>query len=98
MAQAIAAYNGINYASNGEPEIGFLVGVRDYRTTVSLFALDSELEIAIVPNFVADNSGSFVGEIKINAEVVVTAVITTFKSTPDLLEKMKKESAENIHE
>ena len=90
MAQTIAAYNGLNYATpGGKPEIGFLVGVRGYNIKTPEFKLGSELEISIAPNFVADNSGSFDCKLKLNGEHIAEAIITTFKPNQEFIENLK---------
>jgi predicted hotdog family 3-hydroxylacyl-ACP dehydratase len=89
MAQSIAAYNGLNSPSTGKPEIGFLVGVRNYLVKVQEFALESELEIHIYPNFIVENSGSFDCKIKLAGQEIAEALITTYKPDASFIEKLK---------
>lgn len=94
MAQSVAAFSGLQFFSGGKPEIGFLVGVRNYIIDVESFKLDSEIQIHVVPGFVADNSGSFDCSIQVDGIEVVKATITTYKPSPLFLAKLKEE----IHE
>lgn len=90
MAQAIAAFNGLNFATpGGKPEIGFLVGVRNYQIQTDRFELGSELEISVAPNFVANNSGSFDCKLKLNGQDVAEAIITTYKPNQEFIENLK---------
>lgn len=89
MAQSIAAYNGLVHSVPGvKPQVGFLVGVRNYDVEVEKFVLDSRLEIIVHLNVIIENSGVFDCEIRINGESVATAKVTTYKPTPELIEKM----------
>jgi len=91
MAQTIAAYHGVNYPSpDGEPEIGFLVGVRDYRTSCAVFPLGATLLVQISPSFVVENSGSFECQITIDGAMVAESMITTVKPGKDFVEALKR--------
>jgi len=91
MAQAIAAFNGLNFSKLGQPEIGFLVGVRNFKTATARFAVGMELEIYIEPNFIVENSGSFVCAIKSGGEILAEATLTTYKPNFEYLDKIKGE-------
>lgn len=90
MAQAIAAFNGINYGTpGGKPEIGFLVGVRNYKVQVDGFMLGEELHVSVTPNFIVDNSGTFDCKISVNGQDVGESIITTYKPNQEFLDKLK---------
>lgn len=88
MAQAIAVFNGALGSSGGKPEIGFLVGVRNYSSSEPYFFWGEELKIIVKPNFILDNSGTFDGEIWIDGKRVAEALISTYKPDAETLKKI----------
>lgn len=95
MAQAIAAYNGVNFGIPGrKPEIGFLVGVRAYQVSVEAFPLHSVVRVAVKPNFIIDNAGTFDCKIILDNKVIGSAVITTYKPDKNFIEKLKGDANE----
>ena len=89
MAQAVAAFNGLESREAGaaEPEIGFLVGVRNYSAELEKFSEGEELKIKITPVFMHENSGSFHCEIFLSNKSVAEATITTYKPPADFFKK-----------
>ncbi|GAB1256029.1 ApeP family dehydratase [Aurantivibrio plasticivorans] len=56
MAQAIAAYAGVEQHEKGEPaKVGFLVGARKYQPSTAFFTHGSVLRITVTQAFQADN-------------------------------------------
>lgn len=94
MAQTIAAFNGLNYSDGGDPEIGFLVGVRNYKAVSDKFVLGSELEISITPDFIIDNSGSFTCKIEERGQLIAEALLTTYKPDQEFIKKLRNENGE----
>jgi predicted hotdog family 3-hydroxylacyl-ACP dehydratase len=79
MAQAIAAYAGIQAQLAGEPiKIGFLLGTRRYTSNVSSFAVGTHLTIHIKNIMQDEKLGVFDCKI-IATDIEVTANLTVYQ-------------------
>lgn len=80
MAQAVAAWAGLQGRQKGEPpKIGFLLGSRKYTASRAVFAAGDVLRVQVRREFQADNGlGQFEGQICIGEDVVAQARLTVF--------------------
>lgn len=91
IAQSIAAFNGVkNYSDRYEPEIGFLLGVRKFRSQVPYFNVGDILNIETTVEYIEESLCRFVGEISIGERKVIEALLSTFKPTPQQLLELKE--------
>ncbi len=91
MAQAVAAYHSSFIKEGDKVEIGFIVGVRNYKSKVSDFKIGEKL-VMNVEEIVIDNGiGSFNTTISIDGKVVTETKMTTYIPTKELLLKFKGE-------
>jgi predicted hotdog family 3-hydroxylacyl-ACP dehydratase len=82
MAQTIAAHAGYEARlRGGRPELGFLLGTRDYRADVAEFPLGAELSVAVEPVAVEPRIASFRCAIAMQT-TVATAVVTVYRPPP----------------
>lgn len=81
MAQAIAAYAGLEALARGEPvRKGFLLGTRDYRAHVPAIAVGTELVLTAHPLYREDSGlGSFDCRIKDGERVLIEARLNVFE-------------------
>ena len=85
MAQAIAAHAGFAARLRGErPAVGFLVGTREYSSTVSHFPAGTRLMISVEPGISDGGFASFTCAIETD-RVVATAIVNVFQPSPDEL-------------
>lgn len=79
MAQAIAAYAGIQAKQAGEPiKIGFLLGTRRYTSNVGSFAVGTVLTVQVTKIIQDDKLGVF--DCKIHAtDIEITASLTVYQ-------------------
>ncbi|BDU71446.1 ApeP family dehydratase [Mesoterricola silvestris] len=81
MAQAIAAYGGLNRrAQDREPRLGYLLGTRAYTCTLPAFPAGSELGIHAELKYLDDSGlSAFACGITLDGEEVATAILKTFE-------------------
>ncbi len=95
MAQSIAAYNTLFLEKiNKLPRIGFMVSIRNFKTSVEKFKLGDCLNIMVDPVLIVATSGSFNCKILINNEEVSSSKITAYVPTDEELEVFKRETYE----
>ena len=83
MAQSVAAHAGAQARGRGgEPAIGYLLGTRSYKSTVSVFPIGARLTIAIEPLFVEMGLGAFTCRIDMG-ETVAEATINVYQPDDD---------------
>jgi len=92
MAQAIAAYAGLQERINGgAPKIGFLLGSRSYSSNTEYFSLDRMFQVKVELEMVAENGlNVFNCQLEGN-EIRGAAVVNVFQ--PDDVEKFLEEAA-----
>jgi len=92
MAQAVAAWAGVQGRANGEaPKIGFLLGSRRYQCTVARFEQGQVLRVEIARQFQADNGlGLFDCRILAQGQLLAQAQLTVFGPS-DPLQFLKDE-------
>lgn len=90
MAQTIAAYSGkINQNKGIAPQVGFLLGSRNYKSEVDYFLPGEILTIEVTPFYMDEGQLSvFDCIIKINDKVCVNAKLNVFQ--PDNIEAILK--------
>ncbi len=94
IAQSIAAFGGAqNYEKTRAPQVGFLLGVRGYKSSRSYFNVGEVLTTQVRAKFFEGSLGSFSGDIFIDGKHIVRTDMTTFR--PD--EKQLKELKEHIY-
>lgn len=87
MAQAIAAYVGYNAKQNNQPvRLGFLLGTRQYTSSVDKFAVGEQLIIQVEKIMQDELLGVFDCTIK-SEHVEIKAKITAYQ--PDSIENLK---------
>ena len=91
MAQAVAAYHSSFIRESDNVEVGFIVGVRNYKSKVSDFLLGQKLFMKVEEVIIDNGIGSFNTSITINDEVVTETKMTTYIPTNDLLNKIKED-------
>jgi predicted hotdog family 3-hydroxylacyl-ACP dehydratase len=97
VAQTVAVYSGnLGAKSGGQPTVGFLLGVRKYRSGVDGFLPGQKLVVKVEPILVDGDIGSFRGVITIADRVVAEVTVTTCKASEELLGKFKR--AGDAHE
>lgn len=80
MAQACGAYAGLlAKEGNGAVKIGFLLGTRDFESSIAWFPPDASLVIEAKKVFQQDNMGSFVCRILCNGIESATAQLTVYQ-------------------
>lgn len=78
MAQTVSAYNSQHFVQKQKNQIGFLVSIRNYNSSLTYFPIESTLHIHVNPVFIQEQSGSFNCEIYINQEKVSSGMITAY--------------------
>ncbi len=77
MAQSVGIYAG--YHSQGAyPEVGLLLSVRKFKSTVNYFGLDETLIVTAEKSFIEDKIGVFNCNININDNLVCQARLNTY--------------------
>ncbi|MCX7068209.1 MAG: hotdog family protein [Methylococcales bacterium] len=85
MAQAIAAYAGIQAKQAGEPiKIGFLLGTRRYTSNVGSFAVGTMLTIRVTKIIQDDKLGVFDCKIQ-GAGIEITASLNVYQPSTETL-------------
>jgi predicted hotdog family 3-hydroxylacyl-ACP dehydratase len=84
MAQTVAAYAALD-AGTGEPELGLLLSVRNFRTDVPVFKTGECLTVLAKREYLADNIGVFQCTISINNTVVASGKLNTILPPKDQL-------------
>lgn len=92
MAQSIAAYNTMFYSEGERAKIGFMVSIRNFKSSKEFFEIGSSLEVHIDPVLIVSNSGTFNCKILSNNNEISSARITAYVPTEEELEKFKRES------
>ncbi len=85
MAQAVAAYAGINAKRAGEPiKLGFLLGTRRYNSNVAAFRVGTLLTIRAELMFQDENLGVFDCSIQ-GADIEVYANLNVYQSPREMV-------------
>ena len=92
IAQTIALYSGAHSPADEPEAIGFLLSVRDCQFRRQGFAVGEELKIEVTLELLDSGLATFWGEIKLHGECICSARVTTYKPTPEELEKIKEEA------
>ncbi len=90
MAQSIAAYNSLHFKNSGGPQVGFIIGVRDFHSTLLFFEQEALLNIRINPVLIMEHSGVFDCEIIIEEKTVAKGRITAYIPSASELEELKE--------
>jgi len=86
MAQAVAAHAGFKARLAGQlPEVGYLLGTRSYKCSVSCFPVGATLSIRIESLFAEMGLGAFACQIDMSGEVA-TATINVYQPTDNSVE------------
>lgn len=80
MAQAVSAFANLEASAEGEPAIGLLLGVRDYRCRVAGFGCGSRLSVEVVESS-RDEEGRGVFDCRIldSGQVLAEGRLTVFR-------------------
>lgn len=90
MAQTIAARAGYEARLRGErPAIGFLLGTREYRSSLAEFPLGATLTITVEPLVAEMRFGAFQCAIATD-RVVAAAVVNTYQPAADELARVRR--------
>ncbi len=81
MAQSVAAYNTSFICQEMEPQVGFIIGVRQFECDIESFPVGSELSIYVQELFIDEQSGSFDCKINLDSHPVCRARLTTYIPT-----------------
>ena len=88
MAQAVAAHAGYQGRLAGEPpRIGYLLGTRSYKSSLSVFPVGKTLTVTIESLFVEMALGAFACRIELDGPVA-TAKINVYQPTDDSMESI----------
>ncbi|MEC9281935.1 MAG: hypothetical protein VX642_04440 [Bdellovibrionota bacterium] len=92
IAQSIAAFSGKMGKDLGEskPGIGFLIGIRRYRSSRESFNVGEVLKVRAEMVFIEESLGNFKASISVSGEDVVSTSISTFKPSEEQFSKMKE--------
>ncbi len=80
MAQAVSAFANLEATAGGEPAIGLLLGIRDYRCSVEGFRSGSRLDVEIVESS-RDDEGRGVFDCRIldSGRILAEGRLTVFR-------------------
>jgi predicted hotdog family 3-hydroxylacyl-ACP dehydratase len=88
MAQAVAAHAGYQGRLAGQsPRIGYLLGTRSYKSSLSVFPIGKTLTVYIESLFVEMGLGAFACRIEMSGPVA-TATINVYQPTDDSMENI----------
>ncbi len=91
MAQAIALLAGLRSAAHGEnPNIGFILGVRDFKTEGAGFPEGRTVSVSVRQVLLHKAVAVFAGEALLGGVRVSGGTLTTIESSPELIERMKE--------
>ena len=90
MAQSVAAYNSIHFENRSKSKIGFIIAVRSAKLMDLHFKKNQVLDVFVMPEFIINNSGTFVCKIISNEKEVSFARITAYAPTDDELHRLKE--------
>jgi len=89
MAQTIAARAGYEARLRGEaPPIGFLLGTRSFRCSVTQFDFGTRLRVVVEPLFVELGLGAFNCRIEADGELAA-AVVNTYEPDAEMLARLR---------
>ena len=90
MAQTIAILGGhLGQKLGEERSIGFLLGVRKYKSSLAGFPKGIVLTIEAVVDMIYESMGSFDVTISVSGKPIAQSRMTTFKPSPAMIEKLK---------
>lgn len=93
MAQTIAARAGYEARQRGEaPPIGFLLGTRSFRCSVTQFDFGTRLRVVVEPLFVELGLGAFDCRIEADRELAA-AVVNTYQPDAEMLAELRADGA-----
>ena len=88
MAQSIALLSSVvRRENNEEPEIGFLINVRDFEAVRPEYKIGDRVTIRISQEFKEENIAVFHGESFVNGECYSKGSVTVIEKTDELLNK-----------
>lgn len=91
IAQTAAAVQGFSGLKNpGTPKLGFLLGVREYKTNTDYFTLGSFLEVTVTLLIKSGNVARFQGRVYCQGDEIASAILTTIEPDNEILENLKK--------
>ncbi|WP_106478851.1 ApeP family dehydratase [Phytohalomonas tamaricis] len=80
MAQAVAAWAGLNSPADIPPRIGLLLGTKHYSATCEHLPFDVPVDVVITLDFQADNGlGTFQGQLTCRGERLAEATLNVFQ-------------------
>lgn len=91
IAQTIAAYGGSQRTNNSKSKIGFLLGMRKFRSSVPYFKFGQTLSIHVEPIMVDEEVGTYFGKIYSSEDLIAEGTLTILKPSEQGLEKMRPE-------
>lgn len=93
MAQSISAFNGMRRRdSKLEPQLGFLLGIRDFTCHYTYFELGDQLELHIHSSFVNESMGNFRVKTLLNNESVASCNMTVIQVDGEQLKLLRREA------
>ena len=87
MAQCVASYAGFHSQSIN---IGLLLSVRRFKSTLAFFSEGSVLKIKANKVFLEESLGVFDCEIKLGGELIASAKLNTFQPPADKIDEILK--------
>jgi predicted hotdog family 3-hydroxylacyl-ACP dehydratase len=92
MAQSIALLSTlIHKDSNEEPQIGFIMNVRDFKALRPRFALGDRVMVRVKQTFKEGGIAVFDGETFVNGECYSRGVVTVIEKSQELLTKWNED-------
>lgn len=98
MAQAVAAYAGIQNGAKTQPDLGLLLSVRGFSSSQAVFSLGERLLIRAHKQFLDDQIGVFHCEIASSQHpenIIATGTLNTIQPSPEKLMQILAEGAKH---
>ena len=93
MAQSIGLLAGLNSVEcGGTPEIGFIMGVRNFEANAAGFAPGDRVDVSVRSVYRDGDAAVFEGRAEVNGNLSASGIVNTIQAGTALLVKMKKDS------
>ncbi|MBN2351230.1 MAG: hypothetical protein JXD23_01580 [Spirochaetales bacterium] len=93
MAQSIGLLSGLNSVERGgKPEIGFIMGVRNFEASAAGFAPGERVDVSVRSVYRDGDVAVFEGRAEVRGNLAAKGIVNTIQAGADLLAKMKKDS------
>lgn len=90
MAQSIATLSGIAQRMiSNDPKIGFIIGIRDFKSFNIGFKVGNEVNINIKETYRENNIAVFEGKTYVGSKLYSSASLNVVESNQDILDKWK---------